>query len=297
MARADRFDRFTDRARRVLTLAQDEAQRFDHGYIGTEHILLGLLREGDGVAAQVLLNMNVELAKVRTAVEFVIGRGDQLVAGEVGLTPRAKRVIELSIDEARRMGHDYIGTEHLLLGLVREGEGVAAGVLESLGVNLDKVRHEVIRVLAEAQPEDVERPPAGRWPPRRSTPVARQRVSSGSPFEATIGFSRAVRSGDRVLISGTAPIWPDGSVDPDVAVQARRCFEIILTALGEAGGEPRHVVRTRMFLLDAADGEAVGRVHGEIFGEVRPAATMVVVAGLLDPRWKVEIEAEALLDG
>ena len=124
----------------------------------------------------------------------------------------------------------------------------------------------------------------------------RRRVSSGSPFEATIGFSRAVRSGDRVLISGTAPIWPDGSVDPDVAVQARRCFEIILAALAEAGGEPRHVVRTRMFILDAADGTAVGRVHGEIFGEIRPAATMVVVAGLLDPRWKVEIEAEALLD-
>jgi len=125
---------------------------------------------------------------------------------------------------------------------------------------------------------------------------ARRRVSSGSPFEATIGFSRAVRSGDRVLISGTAPIWPDGSVDPDVAAQARRCFEIILSALAEAGGEPRHVIRTRMFITDAAVGSAVGRVHGEIFGDLRPAATRVVVAGLLDPRWKVEIEAEALLD-
>lgn len=124
----------------------------------------------------------------------------------------------------------------------------------------------------------------------------RQRVASGSPFEAQIGFSRAVRVGDRVLVSGTAPVWPDGSCDPDVAVQARRCLEIILTALREAGAGPEHVVRTRTFLVDAADGEAVGRVHGEVFGEVRPASTMVVVAGLLDPRWQVEIEAEAVID-
>ncbi len=145
----DRFDKFTDRARKVLTLAQDEAQRFNHNYIGTEHLLLGLVREGEGVAARVLENMNVELSKVRTAVEFIIGRGDRPVVGEVGLTPRAKRVIELAIDEARRLGHNYIGTEHLLLGLVREGEGIAAGVLESLGVNLDKVRHQVIHVLSQ----------------------------------------------------------------------------------------------------------------------------------------------------
>ena len=146
----DRFDKFTDRARKVLTLAQDEAQRFNHNYIGTEHLLLGLVREGEGVAARVLENMNVELSKVRQAVEFIIGRGERPVVGEVGLTPRAKRVIELAIDEARRLGHNYIGTEHLLLGLVREGEGIAAGVLESLGVNLDKVRHQVIHVLSQS---------------------------------------------------------------------------------------------------------------------------------------------------
>jgi enamine deaminase RidA (YjgF/YER057c/UK114 family) len=319
----DRFDRFTDRARHVLTLAQDEAQRFNHAYIGTEHLLLGLVRETDGVAALVLRGMRIDLAKVRTAVEFIIGHGDRPVAGEVGLTPAAKRVIELAIDEARRLGHRYVGTEHLLLGLVREGEGIAAGVLESLGVDLDKARHEVIRTLAlraRAQPGGAFAGSTGMHTdfglstvvddPRRS-PISdphdfqtsfvierapRALIGSGSPFEATVGFSRAVRSGDRILISGTAPVWPDGSVDPDVAVQARRCFEIILTALAEAGGEPRHIIRTRMFIVDAADGAAVGRVHGEIFGGIRPAATMVVVAGLLDPRWKVEIEAEALLD-
>ena len=150
---ADRFDKFTERARRVLTLAQEEALRFNHNYIGTEHLLLGLVREGDGVAAKVLANLGVELNKVRSAVEFIIGRGDRAVMGEIGLTPRAKKVIELAVDEARRLGHHYIGTEHLLLGLVREGEGIAAGVLESLGVSLDKVRAEVTRILAQSMPQ------------------------------------------------------------------------------------------------------------------------------------------------
>ena len=124
----------------------------------------------------------------------------------------------------------------------------------------------------------------------------RQRVASGSPFEPTIGFCRALRVGDRLLVAGTAPIWPDGSCDPDPKVQARRCFAIILEAMRQLGGEARHVVRTRMFLTDASYGEAVGEAHGEVFAQVRPVATMVVIAGLLDPRWKVEIEAEAILD-
>jgi enamine deaminase RidA (YjgF/YER057c/UK114 family) len=123
----------------------------------------------------------------------------------------------------------------------------------------------------------------------------RQNISSGSPFEASIGFSRGVRVGDRVVVSGTAPIWPDGSCDPDPGVQARRCLEIIVDALRDAGAAPDDVVRTRMFITDAAHGDAVGRAHGEVFGDVRPAATMVVVAGLLDPRWLVEIEAEAVV--
>ncbi len=147
---AKEFDKFTERALKVLTLAQDEAQRFNHNYIGTEHLLLGLVREGEGVAARVLQNMGVQLPKVRSAVEFIIGRGDAAVIGEIGLTPRAKKVIELAIDEARRLNHNYIGTEHLLLGLVREGEGIAAGVLESLGVNLEKVRQQVMQVVNQS---------------------------------------------------------------------------------------------------------------------------------------------------
>jgi enamine deaminase RidA (YjgF/YER057c/UK114 family) len=126
--------------------------------------------------------------------------------------------------------------------------------------------------------------------------MSRTRVASGSPYEATIGFSRAVRHGGLVAVSGTAPVWADGSVDPDVAVQARRCWEIALAALAELGGGPEHVVRTRQYVVAAADADRVGAVHGEVFGDVRPASTMVVVAGLLDPRWRVEVELDADLD-
>ncbi len=124
----------------------------------------------------------------------------------------------------------------------------------------------------------------------------RQRVSSGSPFEEPIGFSRALRVGDRVLVSGTGPIWPDGSCDPDPERQASRCMEIIVAALEGAGARADQVTRTRMYIIDPADSEAVGRAHAAAFGAARPAATMVVVAGLLDPRWKVEVEAEALIE-
>jgi enamine deaminase RidA (YjgF/YER057c/UK114 family) len=123
----------------------------------------------------------------------------------------------------------------------------------------------------------------------------RRRISSGSPFEPSIGFSRAVRVGDRVIVAGTAPVLPGGGCPDGAAAQAGRCLEIIEAALAEAGAGLDHVVRTRIFLTSAADAEAVGSVHGEAFGRVRPAASMVVVAGLLDPAWKVEIEAEAVL--
>ncbi len=121
----------------------------------------------------------------------------------------------------------------------------------------------------------------------------RTRVSSASPYEGRIGFSRAVAAGGRVIVSGTAPVWPGGECDPDAYNQARRCLEIIEQALTEAGSSLTDVVRTRMFLTDAGDADAVGRAHGEVFGDTRPAATMVVVKALLDPRWRVEIEAEA----
>ncbi len=149
---SSRFEKFSERARRVLTIAQEEARQMNHSYIGTEHILLGLAREEEGVAAKILTNLGVSLNKVRSAVEFISSRGERPSTGESGLTPRAKRVIELAIDEARQLGHNYIGTEHLLLGLLREGEGVAAGVLDSLGVTLERARSETAQVLSQGAP-------------------------------------------------------------------------------------------------------------------------------------------------
>lgn len=124
--------------------------------------------------------------------------------------------------------------------------------------------------------------------------MTRINISSGSPYEARYGFSRAVRVGERVLVAGTAPIWPDDFVDPDPKAQALRCLEIMISALAEAGAEASDVVRTRMFVTDSAYADAIGEAHGEVFGEIRPAATMVVIGGLLDPRWHVEMELEAI---
>ena len=123
----------------------------------------------------------------------------------------------------------------------------------------------------------------------------RRYARSGSPYEDRIGFSRAVRDGQFVAVSGTAPVWPHGDVDPDVGEQARRCWLIALAALTELGGSARHVIRTRQLIVDPADADVVGAVHGEVFGNVRPASTMVVVSGLLDPRWKVEVELDAVI--
>src|SRR5258707_1596196 len=146
-----RFDRLGDDAWRVLALAQEEAQHFQHNYIGTEHLLLGLVRSEESTAGQVLRRLGLELQKVRNSVEFIIGHGDSIVLSEIGLTPRSKKVIELAVDEARLLQHNYVGSEHLLLGLIREGQGIAAGVLESLGVKLERVRMTVLEVLGKGQ--------------------------------------------------------------------------------------------------------------------------------------------------
>src|SRR5574344_254118 len=146
------FERFTEKAIKVIMLAQEEARRLGHNFVGTEQVLLGLIGEGTGIAAKVLKSMGVNLKDARVEVEKIIGRGSGFVAVEIPFTPRAKRVLELSWDEARQLGHNYIGTEHLLLGLIREGEGVAARVLENLGVDLNKIRSNVVKMLGDSKP-------------------------------------------------------------------------------------------------------------------------------------------------
>ena len=197
---ASRFEKFSEEARRVLSLAQEEAQRFNHNYIGTEHVLLGVVRESDGSAAKVLAGLGVELNKVRSAVEFIIGRGERSVGGEIGLTPRAKKVIELAVDEARRLSHNYIGTEHLLIGLMREGEGVAAGVLESLGVTLDKVRAETGRVLsqAEGQPQSGQRSSA-RTPTLDQLGVDLTKLARDGKLDPTVGRETEIQRVTQIL--------------------------------------------------------------------------------------------------
>ncbi len=141
------FERFTDRARRVVVLAQEEARELDHNYIGTEHLLLGLIHEGEGVAAKALESLGISLEAVRQQVEEIIGRGEDQPSGHIPFTPRAKKVLELSLRESQQLGHNYIGTEHILLGLIREGEGVAAQVLVRLGADLNRVREQVLQLL------------------------------------------------------------------------------------------------------------------------------------------------------
>ncbi|HLS44246.1 MAG TPA: Clp protease N-terminal domain-containing protein, partial [Ornithinicoccus sp.] len=145
------FERFTDRARRVVVLAQEEARMLNHNYIGTEHILLGLIHEGEGVAAKALETLDISLDAVREQVQEIIGQGQQSPTGHIPFTPRAKKVLELSLREGLQLGHNYIGTEHILLGLIREGEGVAAQVLIKLGADLNRVRQQVIQLLSGYQ--------------------------------------------------------------------------------------------------------------------------------------------------
>jgi ATP-dependent Clp protease ATP-binding subunit ClpC len=180
------FDRFTDRAKKVMNLARQEAQRFNHEYLGTEHILLGLVQEGSGVAANVLKNMGIDLSKIRAEVEKIVKTGPSMVTmGQLPFTPRAKKVLELSVEEASNLGHNYIGTEHLLLGLIKENEGIAAQVLMNLGIKLEDVREEVLDFLgADREEEEEEEGPAA------SEPQAQAQGNSKSKTPALDSFGR-----------------------------------------------------------------------------------------------------------
>jgi len=159
------FERFSDRARRVVVLAQEEARMLSHNYIGTEHILLGLIHESEGIAARALASLNISLEAVRREVEQIIGQGQAAPTGHIPFTPRAKKVLELSLREALQLGHNYIGTEHMLLGLIREGEGVAAQVLQKLGADLNRVRQTVTQLLSGYPVGASEEIPTTGWIP------------------------------------------------------------------------------------------------------------------------------------
>ncbi len=215
------FDRFDEHAKRVLSLAQDEAIRHNHNYIGTEHLLAALLRDGDTIAASALVSLGVELTKVRTALEFIVGRGEHSTSpSEITLSPRSKKTIELAIDEGRRMGQPHVGAEHILLGLVREGEGIASGVIESLGVTLPMVRTRVLELLAEAgtpAPASYEPPPPRHgqgWSPFNRFGDRAKRVLALAQDEAIrMGHSYI---GPEHLLLGLARLADPRQADPDM---------------------------------------------------------------------------------
>ncbi len=180
------FERFTDRARRVVVLAQEEARMLNHNYIGTEHILLGLIHEGEGVAAKALESLGISLEAVRQQVEEIIGQGQQAPSGHITFTPRAKKVLELSLREALQLGHNYIGTEHILLGLIREGEGVAAQVLVRLGADLNRVRQQVIQLLHGYQGKEPETARARPWAGSRERLLLSEVQARVSAFETRL---------------------------------------------------------------------------------------------------------------
>src|SRR5579863_5796686 len=177
----DMFERFTDRARRVVVLAQEEARMLNHNYIGTEHILLGLIREGEGVAARALESLGISLEAVRQQVEEIIGQGQAMPSGHIPFTPRAKKVLELSLREALQLGHNYIGTEHILLGLIREGDGVAAQVLAKLGADLNRVRQQVIQLLHGYHSKEPTSATAGAFESRLSAVEERVGIAPATP--------------------------------------------------------------------------------------------------------------------
>jgi ATP-dependent Clp protease ATP-binding subunit ClpC len=200
------FERFTDRARRVVVLAQEEARMLNHNYIGTEHILLGLIHEGEGVAAKALEALGLSLKDVRGEVEEIIGQGQSVPTGQIPFTPRAKKVLELSLRESLQLGHNYIGTEHILLGLVREGEGVGAQVLQKRGADLDSVRAKVVSLLSGFTPGgEIGAEPEVREHDEPLCPRCRRRLAEnaayrvldvtaateGDPREVTFAFCRS----------------------------------------------------------------------------------------------------------
>jgi ATP-dependent Clp protease ATP-binding subunit ClpA len=200
------FDRFTDRARKCMGLARQEAQRFNHDYIGTEHILLGLVQEGSGVAASVLKNLDIDLKKIRQEVEKLVSTGTTMVTmGQLPFTPRAKKVLEYSLEEATRLRHSYIGSEHFLLGLLREGEGVAAQVLRHLRVGIEDVRRQVLEVIAgePLAPEDLTAGPYAadrRW--HRVGPIFTQVALTTMGYAGRLAMRRNVSVGPAHLLGG-----------------------------------------------------------------------------------------------
>jgi len=272
---SSRFEKFSERARRVLTIAQEEARQLNHNYIGTEHILLGLVREEEGVAAKVLTNLGASLNKVRQAVEFISGRGERPSTGETGLTPRAKKVIELAIDEARQLSHNYIGTEHLLLGLLREGEGVAAGVLDSLGISLERARTETTQVISQGMPKGRLARAASRTPALDQLGVDLTAAARAGKLDPVIGRVKEIERVIQILSRRTKNN-PALIGEPGVGKTA------IVEGLAHrivAGDVPETLEERRLVALDMGSLVAGTKYRGEFEERVKKVIDEIKTAG------------------
>lgn len=278
-------NRFTERAQRVILIAQEEAKRLNHDYVGTEHILLGLIALGEGVAAQVLANLGVDLRRVRAEIEKIVGSGDNvMLLGEIPFTPRTKKVLELSVEEAQNMGHNYVGTEHLLLGLIREEEGVAARVLENIGVRLDLVREEVVNLLGESKPPITGQMPSK--PGKSKTPTLEEFGRDLTQFAAENKLDPVIGRADEIqrLIQILARRTKNNPVligDPGVGKTAIVEGLAIKIASGDI---PEVLIGKQVMTLDLAAVVAGTKYRGEfeqrlknIMEEIRRAKNSIIL--------------------